>query len=107
MEETQFPLSKDSRYAFVMAVARRARQIMREAQEKGVTPREVSLVKAGAYKPVKLAEEELEQGLVGYTLRLSSKPVPAKNPPEAVEEPEEEPPAADSGEENQDADAEG
>ncbi len=102
MEETQFPISKDSHYALVMAVARRARQIMREAQEKGVTPREVSLVKTGAYKPVKLAAEELDQGLIGYTLRLSNS-APAKNPPEAVEEPAEEPPAADSEEKNQDA----
>ncbi len=104
MQETSFPISKDSRYALVMAVAKRARQLMREAQDKGVNPWEVCLLKTVTYKPIKLAEEELSQGLVGYRLKENI-PVKAKekDSPEAVEKPAEEPPTADSKEESPDA----
>ncbi len=67
-------ITKDSHYASVMAIARRARQLMRESFDKGVSPWEVSLVKVGDHKPIKLALEEYEQGMIGYKFR-EEKPV--------------------------------
>ena len=69
MATTQSLISKDSHYATVMAIARRARQLIKEADNKGINPWEVSFAKIGAHKPIKLAEEEFEQGMLGYKLR--------------------------------------
>lgn len=67
--ELQGLISKDSRYAKVMAIARRARQIMREAKSKGVPFHDVSLLKSGSSKPIKLAEEEFLHNMVGFKFR--------------------------------------
>ena len=69
MEELQLNIGKDSYYARVMAIARRARQIIKEANDKGVAPWELALVKTGPHKPIKLAQEEFDQGLIGFTFR--------------------------------------
>lgn len=79
-ETSQIYVNKDSRYARVMAVARRARQLMRESHDKGVNPWEVSLVKVGVHKPIKLALEEIIQGAVGFKLKEKFKEnIPAES----------------------------
>ncbi|MBI5787241.1 MAG: DNA-directed RNA polymerase subunit omega [Candidatus Schekmanbacteria bacterium] len=73
MAEQSTLIQSDSRYARVMTIARRARQIMRESKDKRLQPADVALGKFGAHKPIKLAEEELKAGFVGFKLRDSLK----------------------------------
>lgn len=103
MPKKELKIAEDSRYALVMTVARRARQLMKEAAAKGVNPCEVALVNIGNHKPVKLALEEVMQGKVGYKLREKGKAVPIESSPvpdaealteEAIASAEENPDAA-------------
>lgn len=84
-------IAENSRYALVMVTARRARQLMKEANAKGVAPSEVALVNVGYHKPVKLALEEVTQGVVGYKIRKTIKPAPKATPAELVAEASTEP----------------
>lgn len=72
-------INKDSRYAKVMAIARRARQIMREAKSKGVPFYDVSLLKSGSNKPIKLAEEEFIHNMIGFKFRDENTTEAAEN----------------------------
>ncbi len=62
----------DSNYRYVLVAARRARQIQNGAQP---------VVKAHSGKPCRIAEDEIQAGMVKWTV-----PEPAKTPLEAASE---------------------
>lgn len=68
----------DSKYGLVVAVAKRAREILAR--------REPGLVLA--HKPVTIALEEIEQGRVRVITRADGKPVEGAGEAEAAETPE-------------------
>jgi len=62
----------DSNYRYVLVAARRARQIQNGAQP---------VVETHSRKPCRIAEEEIQAGMVKWTI-----PEPAKTPIEAASE---------------------
>lgn len=74
LENQEASQKRISKYLMVIGVAKRSKQLMREAKERGLRPNQVAVVRSKHIKPTTIALEEVRAGKVVF-IRLEEKEI--------------------------------